>query len=290
MKLIGYLKYSSQLLIFTNLLVAFAATAQMALTYFLLEIPVKYALLVVEFTSTLLFYNFSLYLSLPKTVVKTPFARTNWILNHKKFFYGFSFICALALIYFGLQLDFFTQIFLVIIGLISALYAFPIFKYHNKWVNLRSIPYAKVFFISFIWLMSTFWLPILDSQLSGELSATHNLPIRSIHRYLFLFLCTLPFDLRDAKADKYYGIKTFSTQLGIKNSIRLINGLILLHAALGFYLDVSIEILIALWVMDLIVIIFFNLWIVKRNDYLLYYLMDFFLVLQFILVLFFQYI
>lgn len=285
MGIIRYIKQSSQFLVFTNLLVALAASSQMALTYLLLDLPTNPSLIIVELSSTLLFYNFTLYLSLPKKGSKTPFARTNWILRNRRFFMLLSIIAIIVLAYSTLQLRFYTQVFLGVIGLISALYAFPLFKYQGKKVNLRSIPYIKVFFITFIWLMSTFWLPIFDSQIAGEISATHNLTIRSIHRFLFLLICTLPFDLRDAKADKYYGVKTFSTQLGIKNSIRLINTLLILHAFLSFYLDVNTAILTALLITDVVVFSIFNLWIKNRKDYLLYYLMDFFMVLQFVVVL-----
>lgn len=282
---IKYIKRGSQLLVFTNLLVASAAVSQMALTYLLLDLPLQFPLLMVEFSSTLLFYNFTLYVSLPKKVTKTPFVRTNWILQNRRFFIGISIIAMLLLAYYALQLRFKTQIFLVVIGLISILYAYPFFFYQGKKVNLRSIPYIKVFFITFIWVTSTFWLPIFDSQIAGEVSATHNLPIRSIHRFLFILICTLPFDLRDAKADKIYGVKTFSTQLGIKNSIRMINMLLLLHAFLSFFLDVNPTILIALLLTDVLVFSIFNFWIKNKKDYLRYYLMDFLLVLQFLIVL-----
>lgn len=288
MRVTKYIKRASRLLVYTNLLVALAAAAQMALTYLLLDLPIQVPLIMVEFFSTLLFYNFTLYLSLPKKATQTPFARTNWIFQNRISFISISILTIVLLVYYALQLRFYTQVFLGIIGLVSALYAYPIFKYRGEKVNLRSVPYTKVFFITIIWLMSTFWLPIFDSQIAGEISATHNLPIRSIHRFLFLLICTLPFDLRDAKADTLYGMKTFSTQLGIKNSILLINTLLILHGFLSLYLDVSTNIIIALLLTDVLLFSIFNLWIKKRKDYLLYYLMDFFLVLQLLVVMVFR--
>lgn len=284
MRFIKQIQQVAKVLLFNNILVSLAALSQMALTYLLLDLPSKLPLLMVEFSSTLLFYNFALYLSLPKSKHPTPFARTNWILQNRAFFIGISLLAIVILGYCFIILERSSQVFLIIIGLFSILYAYPVFKYKGQRVNFRSLPYLKVFFITLIWVMSTFWLPILDSHSAGEIGATHNLWIRSLHRFLFLLICTLPFDLRDSKADKHYGIKTFSTLLGTKNSILLINGLLIVHGILSFYLDINTSILIALLLVDAIVFSIFNLWIKKRKQYLLYYLMDFFLILQFVIV------
>lgn len=289
MRFIEHIKQAVKVLIFNNILISLAALSQMALTYLLLGLPKKTPLLMVEFSSTLLFYNFALYLSLPKSNHPTPFARTNWILKNRAFFIGISLLAIIVFGYCFLIVDRSSQIFLIIIGLFSVLYAYPVFKFKGLRINFRSLPYLKVFFITLIWVMSTFWLPILDSHSTGEIGATHNLWIRSVHRFLFLLICTLPFDLRDSKADKHYGIKTFSTLLGTKNSILLINGLLILHGILSFYLDINISTLVALLFVDAIVFTIFNLWIEKRKQYLLYYLMDFFLILQFVIVWIFNY-
>lgn len=280
----NYIKYGFQFVIFTNLLISLAAAAQLTLTYILLELPFNLSLTYVELTSTLLYYNVALYLSLPKNKAKTPFLRTNWIVNHLALFYTFSGIALLVLLYHFLQLSFILQISVLGIGVISALYVMPFFKYGGRKVNLRSIPYIKVFFIAFIWVLSTFLLPVIDALSINLKLEGQNLYVLALNRFVFLLLCTLPFDLRDIKSDKLYGLKTVPILIGQKKSILLINILIALHVVLSIVGIKNPVYKLTFVMIDIAVGMLFNFKISKQGDYLSVFLMDLVLVLQFVIL------
>lgn len=282
MQVLRHMKNGIQFVLYTNLLVAAAAGAQMVLSYKLFVLPPNTKLVWVEFSSTLLFYNLALFLSLPKKTTSV-FARTNWVLKHPVVFYTLSVSALLIFIYHTLALDRGLQIALFIIGLGAALYVMPVFHIHGKRVNLRSIPYVKVFYISLIWTVSTYCLPLLDSKMSITMRSTEQI-LLGIHRFVFLVLCTLPFDLRDVKSDIQYGLKTLPVLLGRRGIIRLMHILVLLHIILTFLLGIEAAQKWGFILVDILLLFVFDYWVFKKQDYISVFILDFILVLQLVIV------
>lgn len=85
-------------------------------------------------------------------------------------------------------------------------------------MSLRKIPFMKAIWISSVWTFLTLVLPISENgiHLGDEVF---------ILRFLFIFILTIPFDIRDLKYDDDK-MKTMPQVLGIKGSI--LSGWILL--------------------------------------------------------------
>jgi len=277
-----HMKNGIQFVLYTNLLVATAAAAQMILSYKLFVLPPNIKLVWVEFSSTLLFYNLALFLSLPKKTTSV-FARTNWVLKHPIVFYSLSVSALLIFIYHTLALPKDIQIALFIIGLGAALYVIPVFRIQGKRVNLRSIPYVKVFYISLIWTVSTYYLPLLDSRVSVTMGFVDQVFL-GIHRFVFLVLCTLPFDLRDVKSDTHYGLKTLPVLLGRRGIIRLMHILMFLHIIFTFLLGIEAAQKWGFILVDVLLLFVFDYWVFKKQDYISVFILDFILVLQLMIV------
>ena len=270
--------------LYSNLLIAIAAGSQMILTYSLFSLPYNPQLVWIELSSTLLFYNLALYLSLPKNG-ETKFPRTRWVLQHPVLFYGFSTIAFLIFSYHFLGLDADLQWGFVGIGFVALLYVFPFFKMKNKWINLRSMPYTKVFFIAFIWTASTFYLPFLESRLSIKQSGL-DVFLLGLHRFIFLLMCTVPFDMRDIKTDQYYKLKTLPGLFGEKRTMTFVHLLGLVHILMSFMLDIPDAYKWTLVLFDLFLLFVFDLWVLTKHSYNSTFIFDFFLIAQFVAVFF----
>lgn len=262
----------------------------MELTYLLLGAKANVNLVFVEASSTLLMYNLALFLSLPKDKTTTPYLRTKWVLSHPITFYTISIISLLLFLYHGFQLKPTTQLMLVCIGLFALLYLTPVFRIHGKRVNFRSIPLLKLFHISIIWVMSTVLLPVIDMAYSTEvLEFTRVVPFM-LNRFLFLLICTLPFDIRDIKADTMYGLKTLPSLLGEVRSILFINILLCLHTFISMFLSVDWTFKVGFVITDLLVYYIINHRIQGSKDYLGVFLLDLVLVIQFLVLYIFHFI
>ena len=82
------------------------------------------------------------------------------------------------------------------------------FLYNSSFlkINIRKIPFLKVFYVGFIWGLMNAWLSFEE----------FNLPIFWI-TFLFVTALILPFDIRDMERDRGYVI-TFPHVIGVRNT------------------------------------------------------------------------
>ena len=81
-------------------------------------------------------------------------------------------------------------------------------------LELEVYPIFKIFIISSIWTISeSMYLLIIENNLS----LNNNMILHLISRFLFVFLITIPFDIRDIKYDNN-NLKTIPLSLGIQKS------------------------------------------------------------------------
>ncbi|WP_270088391.1 hypothetical protein [Sphingobacterium sp. SYP-B4668] len=282
MRFIRQLFYIS---IYTNLLIACAAMAQCAMTYFVFDQAIDYPIVVIEGAATLLLYNFSLLWSKPVDPQASKYARTKWVFAHEWLLWFNAIIAAAALLWCLFYIQLWAVLFLGGIGVISVLYGLPLFRYENRKVGLRQLPGAKIFHIAFIWVCSSVVLPYVELYAEGVQIDTALLSSLSVLKFLFLIICTLPFDIRDIAQDSYYHLKTLPNMLGERNAKRLCYLLLSVHAILLFFTDCSWEIKISLFLTDLIIAIFLRFLVFKKQGHYHYtYLLDLSLILQFVLV------
>lgn len=273
-----------KIVVFTNVLIACAAAAQVALSYAIFQIPVNYHIVILEFCATLLLYNLSIWLSKPKNFRQSPYERTRWIFGNVSVFWTLNSLALLFLIYLLPYIHFHTLLYLGFIGIVSLAYALPIIKVKGEWKSFRHIPYMKVFHISLIWSLSTVGLVYVESSNSLYQVGWPSLLYLLGCKFLFILLVTLPFDIRDMKQDSYYHLKTLPLVLGRKNSELFCYFLTVFHIILILFMPSTVGVKVGLIACDILVLLFFRTIIFKNKEsFLNVYLLDLILVLQYII-------
>lgn len=274
-------------LIFTNLLIALAAAAQTLLSYEIFTLSYNIHIVLLEFASTILLYNLSIWLSKPKDPQKSPYERTRWIYGNLPIFWGISIVAALILFYALTQVHFLTFLYLGFIGILSLAYALPILKIGNQWKSFRHLPYIKVFHIALIWSLSTVGLVYIE-----RINNLQDIYLDSVIyllgcKFLFILLVTLPFDIRDMKQDSYYHLKTVPLALGRAKAELLCYILGILHIILVLNMPTLQPVKIGMILCDALVLYMFKSRIFKdRNSFIDVYLLDLILIVQYLLCLF----
>ena len=117
---------------------------------------------------------------------------------------------------------------LLLPGVLSLGYVFPFWG--KQRLRLRDFHYLKIFLIAGVWAYVTVVLPAIEQGMPW-----HTILLLATERALFIFMITLPFDLRDAHLDAYHAGKTLPTQMGTTSTLYLATGVYLLWSILvGF--------------------------------------------------------
>lgn len=191
----------------SSLHVGLAVTAFSFITILEYDLQITSFLLPFIFSSTVVAYNFTKYLSLldRRYLTMTPslkaIAAVTLLL----------FVCTIISAFY---LNIITLGFAAIPALLTAAYALPLFR---SGTNLRHVYGAKLFIIGIVWALVTAGLPFAAHQ--GELPALSLLFTEGFQRLLFVMVLTLPFDIRDIQTDteqlgtipQIFGIRTTKT-------------------------------------------------------------------------------
>lgn len=209
-KLINFLLYS-------NIYIALCAVAMTAQTLYLLELNPRASLplLGLVFFSTLAIYALHRLVSLSKVDKELKVERFNIIGSYKSHVQIYAAIGVLgaAVAFFWLQLA--TQVVLLLPALLSIAYVLPFIG--RKKLRLRDVNFVKIFLVALVWAYVTVLLPLIEYGLS--LNST--LLLMCLERALFIFIITLPFDLRDRELDLRNGVLTIPTKIGTKDTLYL---------------------------------------------------------------------
>jgi len=277
--------------IYTNFLIALSALSQCTLTYLLFQIEVNYFIILIEGCSTLLLYNFSLLLAKPKQPKLSIYPRTKWVFSHLRIFYFNSLICLLVLGFCLLHISRLSFGFLMLIGVLSMLYSLPLLKYKGKGIGLRNVPYVKLFHIALIWTLSSVMLPAIECYAQGVDIVPWKWAYLVLMKFILLLICTLPFDIRDAKQDALYKLKTIPTYFGVNRSRRITYLLLVGHSFLVLFSPFLVGIKIGLLVFNVLICWVLKFYVFKENaDYHNVYLLDFMLFVQLFVVFFFSWV
>lgn len=272
--------------IYTNLLIAMAAMAQCALTYIIFERPINWYIVLVEGTATLLLYNFSLWWSKPKNPKESKFPRTRWIFNHEWVMWVNNSIALIVLAFCLWHIHLYSFLFLGFIGLLSLLYGMPLFTFHDRKVGLRQIPGAKIFHIALVWVCSSVVLPYIELISAGDKITQWVFIALYGLKFVFLIICTLPFDIRDIQQDSYYHLRTLPNMLGEQRAKNLTYTLLALHCLLVLIVPYIVYIKIGLVLTNILIFALLKLAVFRTKEHYHYaYLLDGSLVLQFLIVI-----
>ena len=156
--------------------------------------------------------------------------------------------------------------------------------------RLRDFDYIKIFLVAIVWGVITVLMPILERTTTLEMR--HLLIL--LERMFFIFAITLPFDIRDLKIDAHIEVKTIPGMIGIKNTKQLARFSLLMVVLLAV---LNWNWFLGYYSFNNLLGIFFacctTLWLIEKSDktdedYFFTGLMDGTMILQFLLVLFFN--
>ena len=269
----------------TNLFISVAAVFLTIETQLQLGMkPQLHPYLFIIFFATIFEYNVHRLI----TIITNPDTLKNdkhsWVSQNTKAFY---FLVVFSVIGFIISAALAKKIVLITllpIGIITLFYSLPIFKSKRILFRLREIPTLKIFLISMVWSASTILLPIIQSDDSFN---TWHVITMLIERFIFVFAITIPFDIRDMKADEEAGLQTIPLIIGEKKSLILANVYILLFLILCVfhYYNTSLTFTLPAFIISaLTTFLFINNKKLKETMYYHYFILDGTMLLQGLLV------
>lgn len=172
------------------------------------------------------------------------------------------------------------------LGLLSVLYSGPIISRNKMVLKLREVPFLKIFIIAVVWSCATVILPAINV---GKPLFSFEVISLLLRRLLFIFAITVPFDIRDLKADAQGNIKTLPSVFGLKTARLIANVAMMLFLILVIIEYLLIELNISLCI-AFFISAGFSIWLINKqageNKLWHYYVgLDGMMLLQFLLVL-----
>ena len=274
----------SKYLIYSHFLIAFAAALQICLSYLLLGYDVNSSMAVFQGACTIVFYNLSFWASKPRYPEESIYERTRWFWHHRKWMQFISAIAFIVLLLIIKTLRLELCVYIFSIGIFSIGYMVPIIPWNGKRLSLRDVPGLKLFVICTIWTISVVGLPYLDLTLLGHPIDLGQIFYVGLSNFLFLIICTLPFDIRDAKQDAIYQLKTIPTMIGIKRAKIICFVLLTLHFLMVVIGNLPLAIQLSMLTTDILVLAIYLYLFREKSNYIHTYILDAMLVVQSILV------
>jgi len=280
-------------LLFSNIFIALCAVSQGLVTFYIIGTKPVFPVIGLLFTSTLAVYNLSILITKPEYPDKSPHKRIRWFFSHNRLMVTFTIVSFLSLIPLFFQLSMESGILLIFLSIISIFYSIPLFTVGDQKFGIRNIPGLKQFLIVFVWTLSSVLIPVLEAQHFHLTSISmRDTTILIAKRFLFYGALTIPFDIRDLYEDKQTGVKTIPVMWGEKNAyllcLVLLTGyviLLFLFRNNGFSMN--------FWALTLTTVltgwlIFKSKW--EKNEYYYFFWMDGTLILQYLMLLLFNYL
>lgn len=249
------LKKTFDFYIQSSIHVALSVYSLVHMTQFMFNIPEDTSMANFAFFGTIVGYNFVKYDS---------FARTHKVqIRHSlKLIILVSAFSFLAVGFYFFQLQRITQIVSVGVLSLTLLYTLPFFPNRK---NARNWAGVKIYIVSLCWVGVTVILPILDSGIA----ITSDFYLKSMQRFLLVFVLILIFEIIDLSNDDPY-LKTVPQQIGVRRTKNLGFFLLMIFCALeilnsNFY-D-GVEHLIVVTVIAVIVAFFLAFVNERRSRY-----------------------
>jgi len=205
--------------------VAFAVFAFVRITEQYLEISYDKNLDYFIFFGTITGYNFVKYAGVAKLHHKR-------LTSNLKIIQIFSFICFLAMCYYGFLVKFRTVLFTLPFVVLTILYAIPFLSGFAK--NLRQISYLKIIVVAFVWAGFTVVIPIVNAS---EIY-NYNVFLLFVQRFLIVLVLILPFDIRDVQYDAI-SLQTIPKKIGEAKTKRLGLGMLIFALLLEYALNLN---------------------------------------------------
>jgi 4-hydroxybenzoate polyprenyltransferase len=238
------------------------------------------ALLGLIFFSTLCIYALHRVMSVEKMDKALNVERFNVIAEYKSHILIYIIISIIGggICFFYLKNS--TQLALLIPAILSLAYVVPFLGIQK--LRLRDLHFVKIFLIAIVWSYVTVILPLIEFEFLLEDQALGMI----IDRFLFVFLITLPFDLRDWEIDKRNNVITIPAKIGVKNTLILIY-LVLIIWLLLVWQIYTFNIALALTISGVSTGFFISFAPSQKHDYYFTALLDGTMIIQCLLIVLF---
>ena len=214
----------------------------------------------------------------------------SWVKGKLKWFFLLVILSVLGFAISVINAKYEVLLALAPIAGLTLLYSISLSTNKTRNLRLRQIPYVKIFLISIVWASVTILLPVIHSD--KAYNSTHVLTML-IERFLFVFSITIPFDIRDMKADRKAGLKTIPLLIGEKRSINMsVTALVLFFTIAVCHYAVTNQLLVAsaFAVSFLTTIVFISSHKIRKMPLYYYGILDGTMLLQGVLVIALHYI
>lgn len=233
-----------RLFIFSNVYISLAAAALAVQAYYLLgardffwRAPHAWGPAALIGCATLAVYNLDRLVSASREDAGELSARHRWIGARRRGLWGLVLAAGLAGAATLLVVPPRVVAALVPLGAAALAYSMPMLGARRSPVpraqqtrrRLKDIPGLKIFVIALVWAAVSVLLPALHARVS---LASRDVALTFLARMSFIFAITLPFDIRDMRADARAGIRTLPMLLGARRTRLMALALMLVFCAL----------------------------------------------------------
>ena len=215
----AFIKTALNIYIYSSIHIGICVTAMILQTYFYLGIDLSLNPFVYfSFFSTLLIYSLHKVVGAYRSRTPNIGTRIQLFYTYRKLFILYTILIIPFCIYFLLQLDKVHFSLLILPGIISLLYIFPI---DMKGRRLRDFAYIKLFLIAIVWVIITVIIPMIFNYADLTFMC-----LMGLEKLFFMIALTLPFDIRDVIIDETSGVKTLAGRLGKEMTFQISSFLI----------------------------------------------------------------
>lgn len=205
--------------------VALSASALALVTLLEFGLPCNTVTVVFIFFATVTGYNFVKYCGIAKWHFRS-------LTTNLKVIQAFSAVCFLVLLYFAWQLHKKVLLLCAVFGVITFLYAMPLFSKHSNIDNLRQVSGLKIYIIALVWSGVTVVLPLINDNYNLDYDVT----LTVLQRFIYVIVLMIPFEIRDLKFDNLK-LGTLPQKIGVKHTKQLGVFLLIVFFFLEFFKD-----------------------------------------------------
>ena len=239
--------------------VALAIVSMSFVTCFEFDVPVDINVFCFIGFASILGYNFVKFFGKAKFHYRS-------LSNRLRAIQVFSVVCFFIMCIFLLHLKTASLIAILIFGLVTFLYAIPLFP-HQFFVDekkeLRRISGLKIYIIALVWSGVTVLLPLINN----EFEVNDDVIFSMIQRFIFVIVLMLPFEIRDLNYDSLK-LSTIPQRIGVKRTKVMGVLLLLLLLILEFFKDdVNLSYSWSLIIMVLILAFFLKYSTIEQGRY-----------------------
>lgn len=218
----------------TQIFVALCASLLSAETLIISHREVNWEVLFIVFLATLFIYNAS--------QISVDYSPSELEVKKKLSFEGSIYqlsvcLASIILLFFMLTGCNYNQVLIFMVSAFCSLIYMMPFKVNGQRIKgFRNNMVVKNLLLSAIWALATVLFPLMGSN--GEIAENEEI-FMFLRRFFFIYALTIVFDIKDIEKDRFNGMKTIASRLGI-NGTKLLATISLSLFCFFVYMDHNI--------------------------------------------------